>query len=663
MQNPRDQRNKARAVNSNQDFVYEESRASFSREQLEQIALKYSRMIQASPDAITLRSLPERRYVEVNAGFERLTGYTAAEVIGKTPKELGIWIEDGARAETLRKVEREGGVYNEEFRFRKKSGEIRYGRLSAVKLELNGQPFMLSLTHDITDLKRTAEELRVSEANFRSLMEEAPFGIFRLTEEGKLLSVNPALIEMLGFESQAELLASDVAQNIHQAAPEQAASEAPWSRDQFRERQTEWRRKDGQILTVRLTGRRVTKSTEAESYFEVFAEDTTERQSLEKQLLQSQKMDAIGRLAGGIAHDFNNLLGVILGHSEIVEDRLAQEPRMRKSAEAIRSAAERAAALTKQLLAFSRKQMVEPRNIEINSAVREMQKLVRRVLREDIELVIRLSAEGAHIKIDPSQLDQVIMNLVVNARDAMPDGGKLILTTAELELDETYVKRHVGAQSGRYVMLSVSDTGIGMDEPTLSRIFEPFFTTKEKDKGTGLGLSTVYGIVKQAGGYIMPYSEPGHGTTMKIYFPRVEKQGEAEKHRISPQVNPRGAETILLVEDETALREMTRSILEESGYRVLEAAGTQEALRIAQDLDLKIDLLLTDVVMPGSGGSELAKGLATLRPQLKVLFMSGYADDVLTDKRGLATGMVLIQKPFTKRDLLTKLRQFLDGGA
>jgi CheY-like chemotaxis protein len=333
---------------------------------------------------------------------------------------------------------------------------------------------------------------------------------------------------------------------------------------------------------------------------------------------------------------------------------------MRKSAEAIRSAAERAAALTLQLLAFSRKQIVEPKVIDLNAALKEMQKLALRVVDEDIEVVLKLDPALGHVRIDPGQFDQIIMNLVVNARDAMPDGGKLILQTANFELDEMYVKQHLGAKPGSYVMFSVSDTGTGMDEATLSHIFEPFFTTKETGKGTGLGLSTVYGIVKQANGYLMAYSEPGHGTIMKIFLPRAHKGSLVDQPVAVAKAIPRGTETILLVEDETALRELTRSILEDSGYKVLEARNSEEATEMARDTQCKIDLLLTDVVMPGVSGNELAKRLSAVRSNLRVLYMSGYTDDVVAHKGVLAEGTVLIQKPFTKRGLLSKVRHSLD---
>jgi signal transduction histidine kinase/ActR/RegA family two-component response regulator len=433
-----------------------------------------------------------------------------------------------------------------------------------------------------------------------------------------------------------------------------------WQKKDFREIETEWRKKDGRIITVKITGHPVIGKDNSIAYFEVFAEDITERRMLERQLLQSQKMEAIGRLAGGIAHDFNNLLGVILGHSDILEQHAAANERLRKSVEATRNAAERAAALTKQLLGFSRKQIVEPRVMDLNSSVMEIEKMLHRVIGEDIELVIRLEPNLGYVKADPGQLSQILMNLTINSRDAMPGGGKLVVETANLELDETYARQHLGARPGRFVMLVVSDTGTGMDSETLSHIFEPFFTTKEIGKGTGLGLSMVYGIVKQSNGYIMPYSEPGQGTTFKIYLPRTEEPlpiQQKEKEIAG------GTETILVVEDEAALRELTCALLEDSGYTVIESSSAEDALQTGKDLQRRIDLLLTDVVMPRLDGRELASRMIALRPDLKVLYMSGYTDEVIVHRGVLAQGTLLVQKPFTKSALLKKVREALDTQA
>ena len=463
-----------------------------TEEDLRQSREKYARMIHASPDAITLRTLPDRRYLEVNEGFCRMTGYRAEEVLGKTSAELHVWADPEERRGTVETILRQGEIHEEEFRFRTKSGEIRFGQLAAVRVVVGDQLCILSVTRDITARKQAEEELRRSEANFRSLVEDAPFGILQITLEGRILQANPALVRMLGYDSEAELCKLDMTRDVYQDPKQRQRLIAEhWQKDEFHNVEVPWKRKDGKFITAMLNGRRVTGH--APAYYEVFAEDITERRVLERQLLQSQKMEAIGRLAGGVAHDFNNLLGVVLGHTEILEEYASRDFRLHKSIEAIQNATRRASALTMQLLAFSRKQVVAPRILDLNAAAREIEKLLHRVIGEDIGLILRLHPHVSAIRMDPGQLDQVLMNLVVNARDAMPNGGKLILETGDVTLEEPYVGQHLGAATGSFVLLSISDTGCGMDQETLSHIFEPFFTTKEKGKGTGLGLSTVYG--------------------------------------------------------------------------------------------------------------------------------------------------------------------------
>jgi PAS domain S-box-containing protein len=627
---------------------------------LHQSQEKFASMVHSSPDAITLRSLPDRRYLEVNEGFTRLTGYTSEEVLGKTPGELNLWVEQQPHQTTLQLVETYGQVRGEEFRFRTKSGEIRFGRVSAACVTINGQNCMLAITHDITDRKHAEERLQESESNFRSLVRDSPYGIFRVTLDGQLLQVNPALVAMLGYDSDVELLRCNMEKDIYS----DPLSRQRLLRDHGREKdlravEVDWRRKDGSIITVRMNGHRVLKNDNLLAYFEVFAEDITEYRVLERQLLQSQKMEAIGRLAGGIAHDFNNLLSVILGHNDILEQQVGSNAHLRKSLEATRSAAERAASLTMQLLAFSRKQVVEPAVIDLNKSVVEIQKLLHRVIGEDIELAIRLQPDLGYVKADPGQLGQVLMNLAVNSRDAMPTGGKLAIETANVEVDDTYVRQHLGARPGSFVMLAVSDTGLGMDSDVLSHIFEPFFTTKDPGKGTGLGLSMVYGIIKQNNGYIMAYSEPGRGTTFKIYLPRTSDD-LAATHKLQTEIRG-GSESILVVEDEVALRQLTCVLLQDAGYTVLEASEVEDAISTAKDSRCKIDLLLTDVVMPRLEGRGLANQLLALRPDMKILFMSGYTDDVIVHREALTKGAMLVQKPFTKATLLRKVREALES--
>ena len=383
------------------------------------------------------------------------------------------------------------------------------------------------------------------------------------------------------------------------------------------------------------------------------------RQS-EKQLWQSQKMEAVGRLAGGVAHDFNNLLTVIKGYSELILSDLKHADPMRSELEEVQKAADRAVGLTRQLLAFSRRQVLAPKVVSLNHLVEDMNKLLRRLLGEDVELCIRLDDTLGSVKADPGQVEQVIMNLAVNARDAMPKGGKLTIETANLELDQAYTREHVMVKPGSYVMLAITDTGCGIDAETLSHVFEPFFTTKEQGKGTGLGLSTVYGIVKQSGGYIWPYSEPGIGTTFKIYLPRVDEIAERAQARAQVASGLGGSETILLVEDEEGVRALTRQLLQRHGYTVLEAEHGRDALLLCERYSGPIHLLLSDVVLAQMSGRELVERLSPLRPEMKVLYMSGYSDEAIVHHGVLAPGTAFLQKPFSTESLMRKLREVLD---
>jgi signal transduction histidine kinase/CheY-like chemotaxis protein len=391
------------------------------------------------------------------------------------------------------------------------------------------------------------------------------------------------------------------------------------------------------------------------------AKRTAERRALEDQLLQSQKMEAVGRLAGGVAHDFNNLLTVILGYNEMLRDRVRLDATAMEYADEVLRAAERASALTNQLLAFSRRQVAVPRVVDLNEIVQGIDKMLRRIIGEDIQLEARLSPGIPAVKVDPSHIDQVIMNLAVNSRDAMPQGGKLTIETAAVELTEEYADRHIAVEAGHYVMLAVSDTGSGMDAATRERLFEPFFTTKEKGKGTGLGLSIVYGIVKQNGGEILVYSEPGRGTAFKIYLPAVMAAAEAVVRDGEGGAVVPATETILLVEDEPQVRSLTRTMLARLGYRVLEAESADEALRITSGHEGPLDLLLTDVVMPRMSGTDLARHVQTARPGVRVLYMSGYTDNGVIDQGMLAAGTPFIQKPFTSAGLSRKVREVLGG--
>ncbi|MBI4589551.1 MAG: GAF domain-containing protein [Candidatus Rokubacteria bacterium] len=401
-------------------------------------------------------------------------------------------------------------------------------------------------------------------------------------------------------------------------------------------------------------------SIERSRLFEELKGSIEELQRTQDQLAQAQKMEAVGRLAGGVAHDFNNLLTIIMGRTQLLSGRLPVEDPLRRDIELIDKAGKRAAALTQQLLAFSRKQVLQPKVLDLNAVVANMETMLRRLIGEDIELVTVRHSDLGCVKADPARLEQVILNLAVNARDAMPRGGKLTIETADVELDETYAFRHGAVHAGPYVMLAISDTGCGMDAKTQSHIFEPFFTTKEKGRGTGLGLSTVYGIVKQSGGYIWVYSEPGRGSTFKIYLPRIEQPAETVEPDPRPAGPFQGSETILLVEDESELRELACEILGGTGYTVLAATDGVEALRVSQAHPGPIHLLVTDVVMPKMSGRELADRLAPIRPAIKTLYMSGYTDDAIVHHGVLDPGVFLIEKPFTPDALLGRIREVLD---
>jgi signal transduction histidine kinase/CheY-like chemotaxis protein len=419
------------------------------------------------------------------------------------------------------------------------------------------------------------------------------------------------------------------------------------------------------LLTREIAERRATEEKVRginEELEERVVKRTAEQSALQDQLLHSQKMEAVGRLAGGVAHDFNNLLTVILGNNEILRSYVSRDAAAVEYADEVLHAAERASALTNQLLAFSRRQVAVPRILDLNEIVMSIDKMLRRIIGEDIQLVTHLSPGVPPVKADPSHLDQVIMNLAVNSRDAMPEGGQLTIETAAVELNEEYANRHIGVAPGHYVMLAVSDTGSGMDAATKARLFEPFFTTKEKGKGTGLGLSIVYGIVKQNGGDILVYSEPGRGTAFKLYLPAViSTEVPAVRQNEDAAAEVPVTETVLLVEDDSQVRSLARKILVRLGYRVLEAESADEALNILSDEEGPLDLLLTDIVMPGMNGIELARRVRSIRPGVRVLFMSGYTDNAVTEQGILGAGAPFLQKPFTSAILARMVREVLRG--
>ncbi len=506
-------------------------------EALRQSEERFAKVFEASPVGITITTLDDARFLDANAAFLRMTGFTREEVLGKRALDLGIWADPMDRSRLIGQLTGGGAARNLSASIRTKDGSTREILVSLERFAVAGTACVLSLVNDVTESRR-----------------------------------------------------------------------------------------------------------------------------LEGQLRQGQKMEAVGRLAGGVAHDFNNLLTVITSYSELLLEDLASGDPKRDDVEQIRKAAQGAAALTRQLLAFSRQQVLEPKVLDLRATVAGTEKLLKRLIGEDIALTTSLAPDLGAVKADPGQVEQVIMNLAVNARDAMPTGGRLTIEAANVEMDEAYVGEHAPARPGRYVMLALSDTGIGMDEQTKARIFEPFFTTKEVGKGTGLGLATVYGIVKQAGGFIWVYSEPGHGASFKVYLPRVDEAAAPELARPATRA-PGGTETVLLVEDAASVRMVTRQVLERFGYVVLEAPEGDTAMRLATKHHGPIHLLLTDVVMPGISGRELAQQLAPLRPEMKVLYASGYANDAIIQHGILEPGIAYLQKPFTPETLARRVREVLDSGS
>lgn len=514
---------------------------------------------------------------------------------------------------------------------------------------------------DMTEQHRARQILRESESRYRLLVENAAYGIFRTSPDGRFLDVNNALTMMLGYASNEELCAVNIRDAIYIRPEERDPMIAETlARGSMDGGELEWKRKDGSAVMVRLSAR-VVRPPEGEVYFEGIVENVTERRALETQLRQAQKMEAVGRLAGGVAHDFNNLLMVIKGHSELLLERTTPEHPDYRKVEQIKKAADRAAGLTRQLLAFSRMQVMQPRAMDLNATVIEMGKMLPRLIGEDIELAILTKPDLGSVKADAGQMEQILLNLAVNARDAMPGGGKLLMETSNVALDEHYARTHPPLMPGRYVMLAVSDTGTGMDEATKAHIFEPFFTTKEKGKGTGLGLATVYGVVKQSGGYIWVYSEKGKGTTFKIYLPRVDELAEVDRDKRRREELPRGAGTVLLAEDEKEVRALAREFLELSGYTVIEAKDGAEAIHLAKMHAGAIDLLLTDMVMPGMSGRELAAALVVTRPQMKIIFMSGYTEYAVQRHEGNELASIFLQKPFTRALLASSVHKALGG--
>jgi PAS domain S-box-containing protein len=506
------------------------------------------------------------------------------------------------------------------------------------------------------DESRLRAERDKAERHYVSIVKGAPYGIYRADEYGRILVANPALVEILGYGSEAEVLKLNLATDVYvNAADRQEILKEIEGGKAFLRAEVKWRRKDGRTIIVRLAGRKFESENHGPAIYETFAQDITEQRVLEQQFQQAQKMEAIGRLAGGVAHDFNNLLMIIRGCADLLEHHKAEPERISAYIKQINDATSIAASVIQQLLAFSRKQAPEKSVLDCNAVLRDLRKMLPRLLGEDIHINFNPGQALERISADRAQIEQIILNLAVNARDAMPEGGKLTISTSNVHLSTAHIERPgVQLPAGSYVMLAMADSGTGMEPEIQSHIFEPFFTTKERGKGTGLGLATVYGIVKESSGHITVDSMPGKGTTFKIYFPVTALPKEAPIVAQTASIPTGGSETILLVEDEAALREITCEYLQSRGYRVLTAASGLHALEICRSHEGPIDILLTDIVMPGIRGPELVKAALDMRPSMSVIYVSGYVD------RGLESTMernaVLLQKPYSLADLGQKIR-------
>lgn len=618
---------------------------------------RFAAAFQRGPAAMSITTIADGRFVDANDAFVRLFGYERDELRGKTSLELGL-LQPRQRASIIAAQRASGGLRDAELVAYAKSGAAKRITFSSNEVELGGEACYVTTMLDLTEHHRVADALRASEERFRATFDQAAVGIAHVAPDGRLMMVNRKLCDILGY-SREELdgrTFNDITDPEDRAEGAEMLQRLLAGEIASHEREKRYVRKDGTLMWAHLSASIVRGVAGTPSYLVAVIEDISarkqaeaERERLEAQVIATQKMEAIGLLAGGVAHDFNNVLAVILSCADLAADEVPEGHRVREDLEQIRSAAERAAALTRQLLAFSRRQILEPQRCNLNALVSNAAAMLRRILGEDIELSVFLADDLGDVRADPGQLDQVIMNLVVNARDAMTRGGRLTIETANVD----------DAEGRAWAAITVTDTGIGMDEATTKRVFDPFFTTKGQGRGTGLGLSTVYGIVSQSGGEISVDSKLDVGTTFRVRLPRLIAAPAPRVEAIRPSA-PTGDETVLIVEDEAQVRQVAERILRGAGYEVLTAASPGDALVLFETEGCRIDLLVTDMVMPHLSGRDLANRLSRQWPALKVLFMSGYTDDEeLHDGRDRQARF--LAKPFTGPDLLRKVREVLDG--
>jgi two-component system, cell cycle sensor histidine kinase and response regulator CckA len=622
----------------------------------------------------------DHRIIKWNRALEKYSGIRANDVVGtdlhwsscfneKRPLLVDWLVDDAVEkipqlyAGKYTKSKLVDGAY-EVTDFYPKAGENGKWLLttaSAIKDSDGNIVGAMSIVEDVTEKKRVEEELRESREYLAQIINQISDPIFVKDSEHKYVLVNDAMCEFVGRPRE-QLLGRDSFDEHHD---DLAASLIEREAEVFRtgkENTSEDTILDRKEKTHTLLAKKaLLVDKKGNRQIVGVLRDITERKHLEAQFLQAQKMEAVGALAGGVAHDFNNLLNVINGYCELALEDLAEDNPLREDILQISQAGTRAKSLTSQLLAFSRKQILQPVILDLNEAIEDAQVILRRLIPENIDLVMSAQSELGLIYADPGQIQQVLMNLVVNARDAMPEGGKLTIETANVDFNEEYIQSHSMAKAGSYVMMAISDNGIGMNEETQAHLFEPFFTTKEKGKGTGLGLSTVYGIVKQSNGFIWVYSEPGHGATFKVYFPCVEGKASTVKKEVESDEMVHGIETVIVAEDEPAVRRLAARVLRERGYTILEASNGQEALEIARAYAGEILLVITDIIMPGMNGKDLVTQLQKMRPRIKALYISGYTNNAIVHHGILNSEIAFLQKPFTVRSLARKVREVLDS--
>ncbi len=650
-------RNRAGAVVSHEVLVEGAGPARLGERQLLASELRYRRLFEAARDGILILDAASAEILDVNPYLCELLALSRAEVLGRKLWEIGPFKDVPASKANFRELQSREYIRYEDLPLETASGARIAVEFVSNLYNADGESVIQCNVRDITQRNREAEMRAV----LTRAVEQAAESIVITDRAASIVYVNPAFETLSGWTS-AEALGQNprILKSEQQGAAfyrqmwEVLAGGGVWTGRMVN------RRKDGMLYEEVATISPVRDAAGEIVNYVAVKRDVTEEVRLERQLVQAQKMEAVGRLAGGIAHDFNNLLGVVSGYGEVVHGRLPAEDPLRPKMEHLLRAAERAAGLTRQLLAFSREQVLRPQVLELNAVVGEVTPMLERLIGEDVELSSRLDPAAGNVKADPGQLEQVLMNLAANARDAMPEGGRLLFETANVELDEAYAASHPPARPGRYVLLTISDTGTGMDAETQARIFEPFFSTKEVGRGTGLGLATVYGIVRQSEGYIWVYSELGVGTTFKVYLPRVDEAAPVAPHA-RPLPLPRGSETVLLVEDEASLRELLREGLEESGYTVLTARDGAEGLQVAEGHAGALALMVSDVIMPGMTGPRLVELLARVRPQMKVLYISGYSEEAVSRHGLLGPGAAFLTKPFGLGVFLRRVRESLDG--